>query len=302
MRVQSTANNQTFYLFGDHLGSTSLVVDSSGNPVSEQRYKAWGELRYEWGTTVSDYTYTGQRAEIGLGLMFYNARWYDPALGRFAQADSIVPQPGSPLAWDRYAYTKNRPINFIDPNGHRDCSDVDSNGQCIIVPNLEFAFMLSAAELGIVFSGEWSEEQKTYVLRGATITANRFAIALGVNPGLAFRRIYSIKLGSSRREDYFLFEMGACEKCEGGHAYTHSARRVEYNKANPFYIKTKNRTWNLVIELDIHNVIHELGHAFGSRFKPEAPNNPNLEVGRESSLLDDDGYALPPDYAQVCGR
>ena len=27
----------------------------------------------------------------GFGLMYYNARWYDPSLGRFAQPDSIVP-------------------------------------------------------------------------------------------------------------------------------------------------------------------------------------------------------------------
>ncbi len=28
-----------------------------------------------------------------IGLMDYNARWYDPALGRFVQADSLIPQP-----------------------------------------------------------------------------------------------------------------------------------------------------------------------------------------------------------------
>jgi RHS repeat-associated protein len=28
----------------------------------------------------------------GFGLMFYNARWYDPALGRFAQPDTIIPE------------------------------------------------------------------------------------------------------------------------------------------------------------------------------------------------------------------
>jgi RHS repeat-associated protein len=52
----------------------------------------------------------------GFGLMFYNARWYDPALGRFAQADSIVP-PGV-QGLDRYAYVNNSPMNFVDPSGH----------------------------------------------------------------------------------------------------------------------------------------------------------------------------------------
>ena len=33
----------------------------------------------------------GQRVESSLGLLFYNARFYDPAAGKFIQADTIVP-------------------------------------------------------------------------------------------------------------------------------------------------------------------------------------------------------------------
>jgi RHS repeat-associated protein len=62
----------------------------------------------------------------------FNARWYDPALGRLceaslwdAQADSIIP-PGI-QGLDRYAYTFNNPVNFIDPSGHRSCSTRQAN-------------------------------------------------------------------------------------------------------------------------------------------------------------------------------
>jgi len=48
--------------------------------------------------------------------MFYNARWYDSQLGRFAQADSIV--PGGVQGYDRYAYVNNNPVNGTDPSGH----------------------------------------------------------------------------------------------------------------------------------------------------------------------------------------
>ncbi len=49
-------------------------------------------MRYQSGTTATDYTYTGQYSNMDdFGLMFYNARWYDPILGRFVQADTIVP-------------------------------------------------------------------------------------------------------------------------------------------------------------------------------------------------------------------
>ncbi len=51
-------------------------------------------------------------------MYFYNARWYDPALGRFAQADTIIPQSQGVQAFDRYAYTNNNPVRYIDPSGH----------------------------------------------------------------------------------------------------------------------------------------------------------------------------------------
>lgn len=114
------------YFLGDHLGSTSLTTDATGAKISEMRYTPWGELRYSWtdpnlNTTpayeLPDYTYTGQRSYTAdFGLMFYNARWYDPSLGRFAQADSIVALDLQGL--DRYAYVSNNPIKYSDPTGH----------------------------------------------------------------------------------------------------------------------------------------------------------------------------------------
>ncbi len=107
MRVQgdpNPADNGVFFLLGDHLGSTSVTANASGDKVAELRYKAFGETRYEWGSTPTTYRYTGQRQEAALGLYYYGARWYDPALGRFIQADTIVPGVGNPQAIDRYAY------------------------------------------------------------------------------------------------------------------------------------------------------------------------------------------------------
>jgi len=39
-------------------------------------------------------------------------------IGRFPQADSIVPQPGNPQALNRYSYTLNNPLRYTDPTGH----------------------------------------------------------------------------------------------------------------------------------------------------------------------------------------
>jgi len=97
--------------------TSSLTTDSAGNVISELRYTAWGEVRTQAGTTSTSYTYTGQYSNTAdFGLMFYNARWYDSQLGRFAQADSIV--PGGVQGYDRYAYVNNNPVMYTDPTGH----------------------------------------------------------------------------------------------------------------------------------------------------------------------------------------
>ena len=107
-----------YFGFGDHLGSTSVAVDAdTGNITGSELYKAWGGERYTYGSLNTDYKYTGQR-QAEAGLYFYDARWYDPKVGRFIQADSIIPEPGNPLAWDRYAYANNNPLYYTDPSGH----------------------------------------------------------------------------------------------------------------------------------------------------------------------------------------
>ncbi|MCE7980175.1 MAG: hypothetical protein DYG89_03215 [Caldilinea sp. CFX5] len=72
----------------------------------------------DFGCQVGNSLLTGQREEAGLGLYYYGARWYDPALGRFIQPDTIVPNPGDVQSFDRYAYVNNNPLKYSDPSGH----------------------------------------------------------------------------------------------------------------------------------------------------------------------------------------
>jgi RHS repeat-associated protein len=116
-RVAWRVNGTLYFGFSDHLSSTSITVDVNGTIVGNELYKAWGGGRYTFGSIQTTFKYTGQR-QAEAGLYFYNARWYDPEVGRFIQADTIIPLPGNPLAWDRYAYGYNNPVNTIDPSGH----------------------------------------------------------------------------------------------------------------------------------------------------------------------------------------
>jgi len=112
MRVNSVLT----WLMVDQVGSTSVTSDINGALGDTIKYSAFGEVRD--GGTATDYRYTGQREEAELGLYHYVARWYDPALARFIQADSMIPDPNSSTDWDRYSYVRNNPINNADPTGH----------------------------------------------------------------------------------------------------------------------------------------------------------------------------------------
>jgi RHS repeat-associated protein len=109
---------RTGFIHADHLGSTSLTTDITGTLVAETRYLPYGEERWITGTLVTDFTFTGQRAERGFALMDYNARYYDPGLGRFVSADTVVPNPGNPQTLNRYAYVHNNSRRYMDPSGH----------------------------------------------------------------------------------------------------------------------------------------------------------------------------------------
>ena len=112
--AMQTASGIT-YLHADHLGSTSVT---SGAVSSTQVYYPYGGIRAMTGSAPTDYGFTGQRLDSSSALMYYGARYYDPALGRFIQADTIVPSIGNPQTLNRYAYVNNNPLKHTDPNGH----------------------------------------------------------------------------------------------------------------------------------------------------------------------------------------
>jgi RHS repeat-associated protein len=61
--------------------------------------------------------FTGQRLD-STGLYYYGARYYDPGIGKFISADTIVPDPANPQSLNRYACCLNNPLKYIDPTGH----------------------------------------------------------------------------------------------------------------------------------------------------------------------------------------
>jgi RHS repeat-associated protein len=107
------------WLHGDHLGSASLATNGSGQVVSNLRYYPYGEVRWQSGTLPTNRKFGGKIEEGALGGIYdFSARYYDPLIGRFLSADSIVQAPGDPQTLNRYSFVRNNPLKYVDPGGH----------------------------------------------------------------------------------------------------------------------------------------------------------------------------------------
>ncbi|RME21373.1 MAG: RHS repeat-associated core domain-containing protein, partial [Candidatus Zixiibacteriota bacterium] len=86
----------TVYYHRNSQYSVAALTSASGAVVERYGYEPYGELTIlaPDGSTVrasssyaNTYTYTGRRWDADLGLYYFRARYYDPALGRFVARD-----------------------------------------------------------------------------------------------------------------------------------------------------------------------------------------------------------------------
>ena len=114
------SSDDWWYYHDNHLGSTSLITDQEGVVTARINYLPYGQVDYAHSTGDLSVThlYTGQELDDESGLIYYGARYYDPAIGRFLTPDTIVPDGGNLLGYNRYAYVQNNPIRYTDPSGH----------------------------------------------------------------------------------------------------------------------------------------------------------------------------------------
>lgn len=128
------------YVHLDHLGSTSVVTDSSGNECGYMRYFPYGSTRDESGSLYTTKLFTGQRRD-STSLYYYGARYYSHGIGRFISPDSIVPDPKNPQSLNRYSYCLNNPLRYVDPSGHQEYKidwGYDASGQPLAPPPAAF--------------------------------------------------------------------------------------------------------------------------------------------------------------------
>jgi RHS repeat-associated protein len=247
-RVAWRVNGTLYFGFSDHLSSTSITVDVNGTIVGNELYNAWGGERYTWGSINTTFKYTGQRQEEA-GLYFYNARWYDPQIGRFIQPDSIIPDPGNPLAWDRYAYGYNNPVNSIDPSGHIACDANNGLEECRSITASDYIEALRSVYRWSVI-GNWTSQAAGELIDTAAYIDHAISsVTNGNGRGWMYKNLRGATIINNDKSSRILSILDFFRK---GPGTTPGFVPNRVNERNNIYI---NRTGQ-----SRGTYIHELGH------------------------------------------
>ncbi|RDE22357.1 RHS repeat protein [Motiliproteus coralliicola] len=116
-QFQRTADNTIYYYQNDHLGTPQRLIAASGVVVWEARYEAFGKATIIKETISNNLRFPGQYYDGETGLHQNYFRDYDPATGRYIQADPIGLEGGI----NTYVYVGGGPISWADPYGLKPC-------------------------------------------------------------------------------------------------------------------------------------------------------------------------------------
>jgi RHS repeat-associated protein len=112
--VDNASQTEVRHYYGtDHLGSTVLVTGEAGEVLWTGETNPFGDSVSGEGLISESerIKYTGKDFDEDAGLYYFNARWYDPATGRFISEDPIR------YGANWYGYANNNPLMFVDPTG-----------------------------------------------------------------------------------------------------------------------------------------------------------------------------------------
>ncbi len=128
------SGTSTYFYHTDRLKKPVKITDVSGGVVWSATYDAYGQAQVDAGSTlVNNLRLPGQYLDEESGLHYNRHRYYDPAAGRYIQADPLGlgnrPNAGkyqtsqsciqgyNDIDINYYVYADANPINKIDPFG-----------------------------------------------------------------------------------------------------------------------------------------------------------------------------------------
>ena len=120
-RREPTTPSTIHFYFSDHLGTHSLITDAIGTmspyPQSESDFYPYGgEIPITTGDS-NHYKFTGKERDTESGLDNFGARFDASGLGRFMSPDSGAFHFDDPQSLNRYPFTINNPLRYVDPDG-----------------------------------------------------------------------------------------------------------------------------------------------------------------------------------------
>jgi RHS repeat-associated protein len=107
------------YYFADHLGTSRVVASATGGILDDSDYYPFGGERAILSSSGNNYKFTGKERDSESGLDYFGARHMGSSLGRFMSVDpsSVSIDKFNPQSWNRYSYTYNNPLKYVDQNG-----------------------------------------------------------------------------------------------------------------------------------------------------------------------------------------
>ena len=122
MPLSLTYNGTTYYYSTNIQGDIVSIVASSGITVVRYFYDAWGNIRTITGAMpntlgkTNPLRYRGYVYDQDTELYYLQSRYYDPELGRWINADSVVAGVGGNVnGYNLFSYGFNNPVNMSDP-------------------------------------------------------------------------------------------------------------------------------------------------------------------------------------------
>lgn len=122
---QITTGGQISYYFHDGLGSTRLLLASSGTIAASFTFSPYGATTSESGSDSTPFEFAGGYRDSESGLYYLVNRYLDPGTGQFLTED---PFAGISLA--PYGYAADDPIVNTDPLGLFCVLGHNPNGSC----------------------------------------------------------------------------------------------------------------------------------------------------------------------------
>ena len=126
IQVASATETVTYY-YSDNQGTVLATTNASGALTATIDYRPYGTQTL--GSPSDSPGYTGHVNDVDSSLVYMQARYYDPNVGRFLSIDPVSVSQTNLFGFNRYAYADNSPVLEIDPDGMQSCTTSDAQTQ-----------------------------------------------------------------------------------------------------------------------------------------------------------------------------